>query len=55
MELTTLVLLALAMSRPWLRGGQRGDAPGNPAPGNALIAEPNVYLLTGDGHYLIWG
>ena len=34
MELTTLFALLLAMTRPWLRGGQRGDAPG----GNVVVS-----------------
>ena len=57
MELTALLLLALAMTRPWLRGGQRGDAPGgsDSTPTNALLAESGVYIITGDGNYLIWG
>lgn len=53
-----LILLLVALTtRPWLRGGQRGDAPGGAVatPTNALIAESGVYLITGDGHYLIWG
>lgn len=56
MDLIVLLSVALAMTRPWLRGGQRGDAPGIiTTPANALIAESGVYLITGDGHYLIWG
>lgn len=57
MGLIVLLLAGLAMTRPWLRGGQRPDAPGLAAttPTNALMAESGVYLVTGDGHYLIWG
>ena len=49
MELTALLLIALAMTRPWLRGGQRGDAPGGNVSAGALLMEDGSYLLLEDG------
>ena len=49
MELTALLLVALAMTRPWLRGGQRGDAPGGNVSAGALLMEDGSYLLLEDG------
>ena len=55
MELVALLLALLAMTRPWLRGGQRGDAPGNniTVATSALLLEDGTYLLLEDGSHLL--
>lgn len=53
MGLTVLALAGLAMTRPWLRGGQRGDAPGGAAAAPALLLEDGSYLLLEDGSRLL--
>jgi hypothetical protein len=49
----TLLLVALAMTRPWLRGGQRGDAPGGNVVTGALLMEDGSYLLLEDGSRIL--
>ena len=55
MELATLLLVLLAMTRPWLRGGQRGDAPGSgvAVSTSALLMEDGSYLLMEDGSRIL--
>lgn len=47
------------MTRPWLRGGQRGDAPGGGVavvvPDDfALLTEAGEYLQAENGDFLLW-
>ena len=53
MDLIVLLSVALAMTRPWLRGGQRGDAPGNNIVAGALLMEDGSYLLLEDGSRIL--
>ena len=53
MGVSLLLAVALAMTRPWLRGGQRGDAPGLAASPSALLLEDGSYLLLEDGSRLL--
>jgi hypothetical protein len=53
MALTLFVLVALAMTRPWLRGGQRPEAPGGNVDFGSLLMEDGFYLLLEDGGQIL--
>lgn len=53
MGMSLLIVVALAMTRPRLRGGQRGDAPAIAGPSTGILTETSDFIVTEAGDFLV--